>query len=82
MTSWSREDNFLTKEFAFKNFAAALRFVNRVAELAEAANHHPDIFLHGYKNVRLSLTTHSAGSVTAKDEHLAEQIDAITAGIS
>ncbi len=77
MTTWKNDGIVLTKDFQLKNFAVAMRFVNQVAELAEAANHHPDIFIHGYKNVRLSLTTHSAGRVTEKDEQLAKHIDLI-----
>jgi len=49
--------------------------VNRVAELAEAANHHPDIFLHGWNKVRLTLSTHSQGGLTDADFKLASQID-------
>ena len=49
------------RELSFADFAAAIAFVNRVAELAEAANHHPDILVHGWNKVRLTLSTHSAG---------------------
>jgi len=50
--------------------------VNRVAELAEAANHHPDILVHDYKHVRLTLSTHAAGGLTQRDFELAAKIDA------
>lgn len=52
-------------------------FINTIAPLAEAANHHPDILLHGYKNVRISMFTHSKNAITDKDYDLAKQIDKI-----
>ena len=55
--------------------AAAIAFINRVAEIAEAANHHPDILLHGWNKVRLTLSTHSEGGLTDADFALAGQID-------
>ena len=55
----------------FDDFAAAIAFVNRVAELAEAANHHPDILVHGWNKVRLTLSTHSEGGLTDADFELA-----------
>lgn len=54
-----------------------MRFVNRVAELAEERNHHPDILVHGWNNVRLSFMTHSAGAVTDADHELADACDAL-----
>ena len=77
MANWIKKDNQIIKEFSFKNFKEAIDFVNRVATLAEEMNHHPDIIIHGYKNVRLTLTTHSEGKVTDKDYQLAERIDKI-----
>ncbi len=53
-------------------------FVNRVAEVAEAANHHPDILVHDWNRVRLSLTTHARGGLTEADFALAAQIDALS----
>jgi 4a-hydroxytetrahydrobiopterin dehydratase len=76
-TDWQHEDDTLVREFRFPDFAAALWFVNRVGELAEARNHHPDILLHGYNNVRLTLSTHSAGGVTEADHELAAAIDGL-----
>ena len=65
----------MEREFEFGNFKEALAFVNKVGELAEEANHHPNILLHDYKKVLISLTTHSEGfSVTDKDRKLAEEI--------
>ncbi|HZO36985.1 MAG TPA: 4a-hydroxytetrahydrobiopterin dehydratase [Solirubrobacteraceae bacterium] len=74
---WTYEDDALVRDFEFKDFTAALWFVNRVAELAEERNHHPDILLHGWNNVRLTLSTHSEGGVTEADHALAAAIDAL-----
>jgi len=74
-TGWRREGEVLTKTFTFKGFKAAMAFANRVAEAANAANHHPDIHVEGYKNVRIVLTTHAAGAVTDADIALAREID-------
>ncbi len=72
-----KEHKALAKSFEFKNFSDALEFVNKVGELAEKANHHPDINLSwGY--VRVSLTTHSEHAITEKDRELAVKIDKIT----
>ena len=57
------------------DFAAAIAFVDRVAQAAEAANHHPDILLHGWNKVRLTLSTHSQGGLTDADFALAGEID-------
>jgi 4a-hydroxytetrahydrobiopterin dehydratase len=62
----------------FNDFLQAMRFVNRVARLAEGANHHPDISIH-YDRVRLSLTTHDEGGLTVKDFRLARRIDRLEA---
>ncbi len=65
----------IVRELAFADFAAAIAFVDRVAAAAEAANHHPDILLHGWNKVRLTLSTHSAGGLTGADFQLAAQLD-------
>jgi 4a-hydroxytetrahydrobiopterin dehydratase len=74
---WRQEGDALVRDFKFKDFAGAMAFVNRVAEIAEQRNHHPDILVHGWNNVRLTLSTHSKGGVTDADRALAEQIDAL-----
>ena len=61
----------IVREWKFDDFAAAIAFVDRVAELAEGANHHPDILLHGWNKVRLTLSTHSEGGLTEADFALA-----------
>lgn len=60
-------------EYAFKNFRESLAFVNKVGELAEKMNHHPDINF-GYDYVDITLSTHTADGLTAKDFELAKQI--------
>jgi 4a-hydroxytetrahydrobiopterin dehydratase len=72
---WRREGEAIVRDCSFGDFAAAIAFVNRVAAVAEAANHHPDILLHGWSKVRLTLSTHSAGGLTDADFALAGQID-------
>jgi 4a-hydroxytetrahydrobiopterin dehydratase len=74
---WRQEGDALVRDFEFKDFAGAMTFVNRVAEIAEQRNHHPDILVHGWNNVRLTLSTHTKGGVTDADHALAEQIDAL-----
>ena len=77
MSDWREEDGALVRDLQFKDFAGAMAFVNRVAEAAETANHHPDILVHGWNKVRLTLTTHSEGRLTDNDRAMAERIDAI-----
>jgi 4a-hydroxytetrahydrobiopterin dehydratase len=72
---WAREGDEIVREWELEDFAAALAFVNRVGEVAEEANHHPDILLHGWNKVRLSLTNHSAGGLTAVDFEIAGRFD-------
>jgi 4a-hydroxytetrahydrobiopterin dehydratase len=74
-TGWTRDGGSLTKTFTFKGFKGAVAFVNRVADAATAANHHPDIHLEGYKRVRIVLTTHIAHGLTDADVDLARRID-------
>jgi 4a-hydroxytetrahydrobiopterin dehydratase len=76
LEGWRRgSGSEIERELEFPDFAAAISFINRVAELAEAANHHPDILLHGWNKVRLTLSTHSEGGLTDADFALARQID-------
>jgi 4a-hydroxytetrahydrobiopterin dehydratase len=76
-SAWEREGDEIVREWKLDDFAAALAFVNRVGEAAEQANHHPDILLHGWNRVRLSLTNHSAGGLTAVDFEMAAKFDAL-----
>jgi 4a-hydroxytetrahydrobiopterin dehydratase len=74
-TSWSREGEAIEREWDFADFAQALAFVNRVGAAAEEAGHHPDILLHAWNKVRLTLSTHSQGGLTQADFDLARRID-------
>jgi 4a-hydroxytetrahydrobiopterin dehydratase len=71
-TGWAEVNGALEREFAFADFAEALAFVNRVGELAEDANHHPDIEIH-WNRVRLRWWTHVTGTITDRDRELAER---------
>lgn len=73
---WQEENNSIYKEFKFSDFKSALEFVNKIGELAEEQNHHPDIEL-GWGRVKVTLSTHSEGGVTEKDKTLANFIDKI-----
>jgi 4a-hydroxytetrahydrobiopterin dehydratase len=76
-SEWHREGDEIVRDWQFENFGQAMDFVNRVADTAEEANHHPDILIHGWNKVRLSLTNHSAGGLTAADFTMAGRIDAL-----
>jgi 4a-hydroxytetrahydrobiopterin dehydratase len=67
---WREEGGALEREFGFPSFAEAVGFVTRVASVAEAENHHPDLDIR-YRRVRVRWTTHSAGGVTERDRALA-----------
>lgn len=71
-SGWVEANGALEREFAFADFAEALAFVNRVGELAENANHHPDVEIH-WNRVRLRWWTHVTGSITDRDRELAER---------
>ena len=75
ISNWSRQGDSILRNYSFKNFKEAMQFVNRVADEAEAQNHHPDILIYGWNNVQISLFTHSVGGLTEKDFSLAERID-------
>lgn len=72
---WRREGDAIVRELELPDFGAAIELVNRVAAAAEQAGHHPDILVHSWNRLRLSLSTHSAGGITAADLDLAEAID-------
>jgi len=74
---WEIVSGELVKTFQFKDFRAALGFVNRVGELAEEDGHHPDIDIR-YNRVRLGLSTHDAGGITVKDFDLAARVEKLT----
>jgi 4a-hydroxytetrahydrobiopterin dehydratase len=71
---WKRRRQVISRTYQFKDFVAAMRFVNAVAKCAERAEHHPDIDIR-WNRVTLGLTTHDAGGLTEKDFALAQQLD-------
>ena len=71
---WKRDQSFITKTFEFKNFRKGMKFVDKVADVAEEQNHHPDIRI-AYNQVTLSIQTHSEGGLTKKDFDLAKAVD-------
>jgi len=74
LAGWEFKDNAISKRFRFKDFMTGIAFVNRVAEIAQAADHHPDILIN-YTRINFSCSTHSEGGVTDKDFRLAESIE-------
>ena len=76
MADWTETGGALERTFELGSFAEAIAFVNRVAELAESENHHPDIAI-AYKKVTLRWPTHSAGGITERDRELAARSDAL-----
>lgn len=76
LSGWELEKGEISRTFTFPDFLGSLAFVNRVGELAEAAGHHPDIDIR-YNKVKLTLVTHDAGGLTARDFSLAEKINAL-----
>jgi 4a-hydroxytetrahydrobiopterin dehydratase len=74
LSGWNLNGEQIKKKFEFSSFSEAMRFVNRVADLAERADHHPDILIN-YRKVTIILSTHSEGGITQKDFNLAEQVE-------
>jgi len=74
---WRREGEEIVRDIDCADFAAAVALVNRIAAEAERADHHPDILLHGYRRLRVTLSTHAAGGLTDRDFALARTIDAL-----
>jgi 4a-hydroxytetrahydrobiopterin dehydratase len=78
VTDWQEQDNALVREFELPSFAAAIEFVDRLAELADSEDHHPDIDIR-YRRVTVRWTTHSEGGITDKDREMAERTSALAA---
>ena len=76
-SQWRREGDSIVRDIECTGFVSAMALVNAVADAANDANHHPDILVHDYKHVRLTLSTHSAGGITDSDFALAGMIDGI-----
>lgn len=76
LNGWKLEKGKLHKEFRFKSFAEALSFINKVGEIAESLNHHPEIF-NVYNKVILEIETHDVGGLTLLDFSFANQVDSL-----
>lgn len=76
LKEWNLEKDTIEKYFVFQNFKESMKFVNKVAELAEAEAHHPDIYIF-FNKVRLELSTHAIGGLSMNDFILAAKIDRI-----
>ena len=77
LEGWDSKGKEIEKLYTLRNFIDAIGFVNKIAILAEKADHHPDILIQ-YKKVKISLSTHSEGGITEKDINLAKEIDNLT----
>lgn len=75
LDGWERDGQSITKRFRFKGFKSAIAFVNRVADIVNRANHHPDIHVEHYRHVRIVLTTHKSKGLSQADIDVAREID-------
>jgi 4a-hydroxytetrahydrobiopterin dehydratase len=75
LKGWRHAGSGITKEFVLNSFTGAARFISKIAPIANAMDHHPDLELYRYKRVKITLTTHSAGGLTKNDFDLAAKID-------
>jgi 4a-hydroxytetrahydrobiopterin dehydratase len=74
LDGWKLEGEGMKKKYEFSSFPDAVQFVNNVADLAERADHHPDILIN-YRGITLTFSTHNEGGITQKDLRLAEQVE-------
>src|SRR5579864_3279204 len=79
LPGWKKNGNAIERDFQFANFVQAMDFVNKIAEAAEAVNHHPDIHI-SYNRVTLSLISHDVGGLTQRDIRMAGKINELAAG--
>jgi 4a-hydroxytetrahydrobiopterin dehydratase len=77
LNDWIYSNKNISKEYKMSDFKEALAFVNKVGDAAEAMDHHPDILMHSWNKVKITISTHSAGGVTNKDFQLAEKIESL-----
>ena len=74
---WSLEEGKVVRRFKFKNFREAITFVNKVADLAEKENHHPNISIYGWNQVKLTFFTHAINGLSENDFIMAAKVDMI-----
>jgi 4a-hydroxytetrahydrobiopterin dehydratase len=77
ISGWKFNNQKIEKEYLLKDFSDALGFVNKVGQIAEAMDHHPDILMHSWNKVKISVSTHSENGITKKDFELASKIESI-----
>ena len=80
LPEWTRDGVFIRRSVKVSGFSAAADLVRAVADAANAADHHPDVHITGYRNVAFELTTHAAGAITRRDIELATEIDRLILG--
>ena len=73
--TWEELDEFLIKEFSFKDFKQAVEFVDKISVIANKLNHHPNILIHSYNKVRVMSKSHDVDDITDRDYKLAQEID-------
>ena len=80
LPKWKLDESgdLIVRKFSFKNFVEAIAFINRVGDLAEEEQHHPDLHLTGYRNVKIVLTTHAIGGLSENDFIVAAKIDLLS----
>jgi 4a-hydroxytetrahydrobiopterin dehydratase len=74
LPEWEKKGDAIAKQYTFKEFMDGIRFINRIAEIAEQMDHHPDMMVN-YRRVTFTLSTHDQGGITEKDFKLAEAIE-------
>ena len=74
LPGWQQGDREIRKVYDFESFPAAMRFVHRIADLAEARNHHPEMLIE-FARVTLSLHSHDVGGITKRDINFAHAVD-------
>jgi 4a-hydroxytetrahydrobiopterin dehydratase len=80
LPEWTRDGVFIRRSVKVDGFGAAADLVRAVADAANAADHHPDVHITGYRNVAFELTTHAARAITRRDIELAREIDRLIIG--
>lgn len=75
LSGWEFDNNTISKEYVLKDFNEVLYFVNKISRSAETMNHHPDIFMHSWNKLKISISTHDEGGITNKDFKLANKIE-------
>ena len=76
--NWNEQENMLVKDFELNDFKEAISFVNKVADICNEVDHHPDILVNDWNKVRIITTTHDEGNkITDKDKELTEKIDSL-----